>query len=116
MIIRQIMANPSNEGELIQLRSDLAAIMRINSQYAQRTTAEHIKNFSRSGAGVCLVAEEDGAVVGFLLMAVTPAGAAIIDVETNTDHLGTEVTRRLIEKAHEFAFLKGVQQLYKIRV
>jgi len=116
MIVRQIIANPSNEGELIQLRSDLAAIMRINSQYAQRTTVEHIKNFSRSGAGACFVAEENGEIVGFLLLAVTPVGAAIIDVETNTDHLGTDVTRNLIEKAHEFAFLKGVQQLYKIRV
>lgn len=116
MRVRQVTSNPSNEEELIQLRSDLSAIMQINAQYSQRTTAEHIRRFSNSGVGICLVAEEEGRVVGFLLMALTPSGAAIIDVETNTDHLGSGVTRLLIEKAQEIAFLKGVQHFYKIRV
>ena len=93
---------------------DIPAILSINKQSPFfRISPEEIKKFEELKEGICIVAEESNHVIGFLLLLLAEKRASILDVETDIDHLGTEVTAQLIETARKIAIKNGVTTFYK---
>lgn len=93
---------------------DLPRIMQINAAYpADKISPEEIVRFNDTKEGVCLVAEENNMIVGFLLLAVTQKGATILDVETDAEYLGGSVTGLLMQEAQRKAVEMGATSFYK---
>lgn len=95
-------------------KEDLRRIIEINSTYPDdKISAGDIARLNGSGEGTCLVAEEYGKVVGFLLLEVAKKEAKILDVETDGEYLGTNTTGLLIEEAIRIATKMGATSFYK---
>jgi len=93
---------------------DIERIMEINAAYPEDKIApEAIVQFNDTQEGVCLIAEENAKIVGFILLAVTQKGATILDVETDTEYLGSNVTGILIQEAQRKAVEMGATAFYK---
>ncbi len=96
--------------------SDITGVLAINQQYQQRPLSrEELTKFNDLQEGVCLVAEEDSKVVGFLLFLLLQNTASILDVETDNDNIGIPVTSYLLEAARRVAIDNGVTTFYKTR-
>ncbi len=95
---------------------DLQDILSINEQYPTRQlTRQEILSFNDLKEGVCIVAEESSKVVGFLLMLFSEHAASIVDVETDMEHIGGQVTPYLFEAARRIAIQNGVTSFYKTK-
>lgn len=94
--------------------ADIQRIMEINAAYPEdKISPEEIVQFNDTQEGVCLVAEENSKIVGFTLLAVTQKGATILDVETDTEYLGSNVTSLLMQEAQRKAVEMGATSFYK---
>lgn len=101
--------------EVRELRNeDLQRVMEINATYQlDKISPEEIAQFNDTKEGACLVAEENAKIIGFLLLAVTQKGATILDVETDTEYLGSNVTGILMQEAQRKAVEMGATSFYK---
>lgn len=92
---------------------DISQLLRINANYPKhRLTHQRMQDFlSRHGA--CLVAEEEKAILGFLLLAKGPSAARLIDVQVAPTHLDGNATHLLCESAYELLRKEDVPAIYK---
>lgn len=100
-----------------QMRTDdIPEVLTINQQYQNRPLSrEELMKFNDLQEGICIVAEEDTKVVGFLLLLLSQTAASILDVETDTEHMGSPITGYLLEAARKIAIENGITAFYKTR-
>lgn len=97
-------------------KKDIPGILLINEQYpAMHLTEKDLSSFSAIHGSVCLVAEENSKIVGFLLLLFSQHAASILDVETDMEHIGGQVTTSLLEAARRVAMQNGITAFYKTK-
>lgn len=93
---------------------DLSQLIRINASYPRRQVSKDlIRQFAAHSNGICLVAEEERTIRGFILISVTPPGAKILDAQTDPDYLGEHITYHLYESAYDQFRQANVSMVYK---
>lgn len=93
---------------------DLKQISRINSYYPKRRfNINTLINFLAHPTNSCLVADEERAIRGFLLLSKDEENAKILDVQVEPEHLERDITHLLCETAYDSLRQANISAIYK---